>query len=88
MMTLYDLLGVISRALSVPVAHACIKAKFLATGIFPYKDIFPDKEFLSSYVTYTPAICPSSDPTPPNETNPKLFVDESADPGPFEFPPT
>jgi hypothetical protein len=41
-------------SLNFTATRANIKARFLATGIFPYnRDIFVDEEFLSSYVKQT-----------------------------------
>jgi hypothetical protein len=79
-MTIYDLPVIINTSLIFAATPANIKAGFLATGIFPCNgDVFPDEEFLSSYVTDRSA--PATDPAASNENNTKTNHDESAEPG-------
>jgi hypothetical protein len=80
-MTIYDLPVIINTSLIFAATPANIKAGFLATGILPYnRDVFPDEEFLSFYVTDRSA--PATDPAASNENNTKTNHDESAEPGP------
>jgi hypothetical protein len=66
-MTIYDLPGLPNMYLNFAATRTNIKAGFLATGIFPYnRDIFPDEEFLSCYVTDRPAT--ATDPAASNES--------------------
>jgi hypothetical protein len=59
-MTIYDLPGLPNMSLNFAATPANIMAGFLATGIFPYnRDVFPDEEFLSCYVTDRPATDPA-----------------------------
>jgi hypothetical protein len=70
---------------------ANIKAGYLATRIFPYnRDVFPDEEFLSSYVTERTA--PLTDTATSNESNGKLVTmslsrNHSPEPGPSKRTP-
>jgi hypothetical protein len=78
-MTIHDLPGLTNTFLNFAATPVNIKARYLATGIFPYNtDVFPDEEFLSSYVTDRRA--PATDPAAPNESNAKTNHDESAEP--------
>jgi hypothetical protein len=78
--TIYDLPGLPNTSLNFAATPANIKAGFLATGIFPYnRDVFPDEEFLSCYVTDKPA--PATDPAASNKSNAKTNHIESAEPG-------
>jgi hypothetical protein len=80
-MTIYDLPGIFNMSLNSAATPANIKAGFLATGIFPYnRDVFPDGEFLSSYVTDGPA--PATDTAASNNSNGNIKHDESAGPDP------
>jgi hypothetical protein len=77
--TIYDLPGTVNISLNFTATPANIKAGFLATGIFPYnRDVFPDEEFLSSYVTDGPA--PATDTAASNYSNGNINHDESAGP--------
>jgi hypothetical protein len=68
-------------SLNSAATPANIKAGFLATGIFPYnRDVFPDEQFLSSYVTDGPA--PATDTAASNYSNGNIKQDESAGPDP------
>jgi hypothetical protein len=79
-LTIYDLPGLANMYLNFAATRANIKAGFLATGICPYKrNVFPEEEFLSCYVTDRPA--PATDPTASNDSNAKTNHDESAKPG-------
>jgi hypothetical protein len=79
--TTYDLPGIVNMSLNSAAAPANIKVGFLATGIFPYnRDVFPDEEFLSSYVTDRPA--PATGTAASNYSNGNIKHDESAGPGP------
>jgi hypothetical protein len=78
-MTIYDLPGIVNMSLNSAATPANIKAGFLAMGIFPYnRDVFPDEEFLSSYVTDGPA--PATDTAASNYSNGNIKHDESAGP--------
>jgi hypothetical protein len=67
-MTIYDLPGIVNMRINSAATPANIKAGFLATGIFPYnRDVFPDEEFLSSYVTDGQA--PATDTAASNYSN-------------------
>jgi hypothetical protein len=80
-MSFYDLPGIVNMSLNSAATPANIKAVFLATGIFPYnRDVFPDEEFLSSYVTDGPA--PATDTAASNYSNGNIKHDESAGPDP------
>ena len=80
-MTIYDLPGIVNMSLNSAATPANIKAGFLATGIFPYnRDVFPDEEFLSSYVTDRPA--PATGTAASNYSNGNVKHDESAGPDP------
>jgi hypothetical protein len=81
MMTIYDLPGIVNMPLNSAATPANTKAGFLATGIFPYnRDVFPDEEFLFSYVTDGPA--PATVTAAWNYSNGNIKHDESAGPGP------
>jgi hypothetical protein len=42
---------------SRPSSYSCkYLGEVLVTVIFPHKDMFPDKEFMFSYTTHTPAL--------------------------------
>ena len=80
-MTIYDSPGIINTSLNFAATPANIKAGLLATGVISYnRDVFPDEEFLSSYVTDRPAAV--TDRAASNESNAKNNHDESAEPGP------
>ena len=80
-MTIYDLPGLPNTSLNFAATRANIKAGFLATEICPCnRDVFPDEEFLSCYVTDRPAT--ATDPAESNESNAKTNHDESAEPVP------
>jgi hypothetical protein len=69
----------LSTSLSSAATPANIKTGFLATGIFPYnRDIFPNEEFLSSYVIERPA--PAADTAASNYSHGNIKHDESAVP--------
>lgn len=55
--SIYDIPGVVKNALPLATTPANIMAGFQKTGISPYNaNIFPDCEFLPSYVTDRPAL--------------------------------
>jgi hypothetical protein len=81
MMTIYNLLEIVNMFLNSAATPAHIKTGFLATGIFPYnRDIFPDEEFLSSYVT--DGAVPATDTAASNYSNGNMKHDESVGPDP------
>jgi hypothetical protein len=80
-MTIYDLPGIVNMSLNSAATPANIKAGFLATGIFSdNRNVFPDEEFLSSYITDGPAA--ATDTAASNYSNGNIKHDESAGPDP------
>jgi hypothetical protein len=68
-------------SLNSAATPANIKAGFQATGIFPYnRNVFPDEEFLSSYVTDGPAAATGTAAS--NYSNGNVKNDASAGPDP------
>jgi hypothetical protein len=81
MMTIYDLPGIVNMSLNFAATPANIKAGFLVTGIFPDNtDVFPDEDFLSSYVTDGQAL--ATDTAASNYSNGNIEHDEPAGPDP------
>jgi hypothetical protein len=80
MMTIYDLPGIVNMSLNSAATPANIKARFLATGIFPYnRDIFVDGGFCP-HMYDRPA--PAKGTAASNYSNRNIKHEESAGPDP------